>query len=107
MKVVMGNRRSGKTAWAIELSVKTGKKIVLPSDYQKRMVIEMAKEMGFNDFPEPISLTSFPYGHKEEVILDNAEYYLKSMMRSQYGLEIDSITMTSDSITVLEDKEDK
>lgn len=104
MKVIIGSRGSGKSTEAIRESVRTGARIAVMSKQQEKLILDMAKDMGIEGLPEPIVLSernSGVVGIRDEVILENADAFLRDM----FGLNIKTITMSSENIVNLDDNE--
>lgn len=104
MKVIIGSRGSGKSTEAIRESVRTGARIAVMSKQQGKLILDMAKDMGIEGLPEPIVLSgrnSEAIGIRDEVILENADAFLRDM----FGLNVTTITMSSENIVNLDDNE--
>ena len=101
MKVIIGGRGSGKTIQAVRHSVESGRKIVVMSKQQEKLILETAEHLGIKDLPEPIVLSEDnigAVGHRDEVILENANVFLREI----FGLNVVAITINSDETTYLE-----
>ena len=101
MKVIIGGRGSGKTVEAVKHSAESGRKIVVMSKQQEKLILETAEYLGIKDLPKPIVLSenNIGYvGHRDEVILENANVFLREI----FGLNVVAITINSDETTYLE-----
>lgn len=95
MKIVIGARASGKTTEAIRESYESGAMIVVSSMNQVKLVQEMAKDMGFEDFPKPASIKELGFGRvhaKDGLIIDNAEMLLQEILKH----EVKMVTLTGE-----------
>lgn len=100
MKIIIGARDSGKTVEVVEYSFRTGVRIAVVNKRQKKLILETAEHLGIKNLPEPIVLNEIDkgaVGYRDEVILENADHFLKDM----FGLNIVGITMNSDEVTDL------
>lgn len=96
MKIIVGERRSGKTTKLIEMCAKQGGYIVCINRHEAQRVLAEAKGMGLK-IPLPITFTDirnqrYCVGGVKKLYLDNAELFLGSLV----SVPIVAITMTMD-----------
>lgn len=99
MKIIQMNRGKGKTIYLIKKSAEFKYPIICCSETQRRMIKNIAKEMGL-DIPEPISFSSINSKEKlrglscfDKLLIDDLEYVLKRL----FDKDIYAATITCDS----------
>lgn len=103
MKIILGERCSGKTTNLIAASATTGATIITATGNAKKGIIYHAKNMGLK-IPDPMTLQELngitdPYIRenlmKKGIIVDDIELMLSRLF---YGLPIERVSLTTDGI---------
>lgn len=105
MQVIMGGRRSGKTAEVIKRSAESGIYILVSTRARASQIAYQARAMGY-DIPFPVTLEEYHKSHgfagssirRDGVYIDNVEDILRRMF---YDIEIKAFTCTTDQDTVM------
>ena len=96
MKIIKGERGSGKTTKLIEQSYIYGYKIVVATDMQKQSIQKKAEDMGLK-IPSPITYDEIIANNEdywgEDVLIDELQYFLTYTLRASVKL-----VTTSDEI---------
>lgn len=112
MQVIMGGRRSGKTAELIKRSAESGIYILVSSRAMASQIFDQARAMGLA-IPFPVTLEEYHRSRgfagssirRDGVYIDNVEDILRRMF---YDIEIKAFTCTMDPDTLeLPDWSDK
>jgi hypothetical protein len=107
MKIILGERCSGKTTNLIAASAVTGATIITATNNGKKGIICHAQNMGLT-IPNPITLREFAgmssHGRQEKfmkkgIIVDDIELMLSSLF---YGLPIERVSLTTNGINEVE-----
>lgn len=105
MQVIMGGRRSGKTAELIKRSAESGIYILVSSRAMASQIFDQARAMGYA-IPFPVTLEEYYRSkgfagssiRRDGVYIDNVEDILRRMF---YEFEIKAFTCTTDQDTVV------
>jgi hypothetical protein len=100
MKIMNGERGSGKTVAAIQRAYETGAYIITFNHDESCRIMTVATELGFN-IRYPVTITEFLNGgmrgsRVRNVILDNADMVLKQIFQG-FDIELMTMTMEGDS----------
>lgn len=107
MKIILGERYSGKTTNLIAASAATGSTIVTAGNNLKTGILCNAKQMGLC-IPDPITLRELkdmPSRFRQDkfmengIIIDDIELMLSSLF---YGLPIERVSLTTNGINKVE-----
>ena len=96
MKVIAGDRRSGKTTELIKMSAESGKRIMCMGLDSARYVKQRAEDMGL-DIPEPLSMFSTRLVEGEQVLVDEAQHVIERAT----GCYVDAISVNADEAHLL------
>ena len=99
MKILHGGRASGKTAYAILESARTGYPILVTSERSAAEIMRRAKEMGV-DIPYPVYYTGTRQKVNEPLIVDNFDRIFEDYVQREFGTRVDVCTAGS-PITLL------
>lgn len=104
MKIIMGDRRTGKTTELIKMSAETGAVIVTPTSQNKKYIFELAKERGL-EIPPPITHYQFLERRgncdKQLYLIDEAQCMIQNLMGGVVAMSLD--TTAADVIDLNED----
>jgi hypothetical protein len=107
MKIILGERCSGKTTNLIAASATTGATIITATNNAKKGIICHAQNMGLT-IPNPMTLPELVcmsgHGRQEKfmekgIIVDDIELVLSRLF---YGLPIERVSLTTDGINTVE-----
>lgn len=98
MKIINGERASGRTTMLIQMAHETGARIVCRSQMEARFVEERSAEMGLEikkpafDFavPGPFNPETFK---GETLLIDDAEGIVEKALAAYFGAPVDAITI--------------
>lgn len=103
MKIISGERASGKTTMLIQMAHNTGARIVCQSQTEARFVEKRAEEMGSEikkpafDFgvPRPFNPETFK---GETLLIDDAEGIIGKALAAYFGAPVDAITINKPNV---------
>ena len=97
MRFLIKGRQQGKTTKLIITSEVTGYPIVTVDEIRKKIIKEIAKQMGCN-IPDPISyeyLRRYPASLPiEKVLIDDAEEIIEKMFKQMFRPEVVAVTIS-------------
>lgn len=103
MKIINGERGSGRTTILIHTAYTTGARIICPNRPQAKFVKESAQEEGL-EILEPMAFRDFMekscrgLAREEKVLFDNADMALAEIMRDYFHVEVAAITINSPNV---------
>lgn len=103
MKIINGERGSGRTTILIHTAYTTGARIVCPDNSQARFVKETAQEEGL-EILEPMGFREFMekscrgLAREEKVLFDNADMALTEILRDYFHAEVTAITINCPNV---------
>lgn len=111
MKIINGERASGRTTMLIQMAHETGARIVCRSQMEARFVEERAAEMGLEikkpafDFgiPAPFDKKTF---EGEMILIDDAEQIIGKALSAYFGAPVATVTINCPKVlkSVISDK---
>ena len=87
MKILHGGRASGKTAYAILESARTGYPILVTSERSADELMRRAKEMGV-DIPYPVYYTGTRQKVNKPLIVDNFDRVFEDYVQREFGTRV-------------------
>ena len=104
MQVIMGGRRSGKTAELIKRSAESGTYILVANRARASQIADQARAMGYY-IPFPVTLEEYYRSHgfagsyirRDGIFIDDVEAILPRIFS---GVEIKAFTCTTDNDTL-------
>ena len=85
MRIINRSRGAGKTTMLVQAAYITGHPIIVPTETSKTYTLELAKNMGVDDFVDVYTLDEWKrYGnhgrHKDGVLIDNMDLMLDKIL---------------------------
>jgi hypothetical protein len=100
MKIITGNRGSGRTTELIKISHEKQIPIVCSTNLSAKYILDMAKEMKL-EIPTPLSISSFETAFRgrkiEGILIDNVEFVLSHI----FNTRVDTISVETDGMIFL------
>lgn len=87
MKILHGGRASGKTAYAILESARTGYPILVTSERSANELMRRAKEMGVS-IPYPVFYTGTSQKVNTPLIADNFDHIFEDYVQREFGTRV-------------------
>ena len=103
MKIINGERASGRTTMLIHTAYVTGERIVCPTYKRAQFVAQQAKDAGLNIL-EP--LEAFQYAEdrvhglrqNERILIDDAEKVIEEALAAYFRTPVDAITINCPNV---------
>lgn len=107
MKIINGERASGKTDGLIFAAYATGARIIAQTEARARVIAERAKERGIDILP-PMGYRDFldgpakmPVTQPEPILIDEAETIIKEALELWFRKEVIAVTISEPQIKTL------
>lgn len=107
MKVINGERASGKTDGMIFAAYATGARIIAQTEARARVIAERAKERGIDILP-PMGYHEYldgpakmPVTQQEPILIDEAETIIKEALEAWFRKEVIAVTISEPQIKTL------
>lgn len=107
MKVINGERGSGKTDGLIFTAHATGARIIAPSEAMARIIAERAKERGIDILP-PMGYNAYLDGpakmgaeRRTPILIDEAESIIEEALRLWFRSDVIAVTISEPQIKTL------
>ncbi len=108
MKIINGERQSGRTTMLIIASAVTGKAIVVQNEQQARLIEQEAKRMEL-EIPTVMSFNRiaairekgcrlFTDAEEAGFLVDNAEQIIEQLLEAQLGGKVSAITICAPNV---------
>ena len=103
MKIINGERASGRTTMLVQEAARTGARIICNNVEHRRQIMTVADEMGVSikeavmDFGFPV-----PFGKKtfdgETLLIDDAEQIIEKALSAYFGVPVAAITINCPNV---------
>lgn len=107
MKIINGERASGKTDGLIFTAHATGARIIAPSEARARIIAERAKERGIDILP-PMGYNNYLDGpakmgveQRTPILIDEAESIIEEALRLWFRSDVIAVTISEPQIKTL------
>lgn len=107
MKIINGERGSGKTDGLIFAAYATGARIIAPSNAMAKRIADRAKERGIDILP-PMGYHDYLDGpgklaatQREPILIDEAETIIKEALELWFRKEVIAVTISEPQIKTL------